>query len=73
MKIGQSPDGIAEFFLALIESLTSASFIIPLSGLLFIFVFLAMIWYGAIWAMWGCYAKVGDSLTTTDNLAVYDE
>jgi len=73
MKIGQGPDGVAEFFLALIDNITSASFILPLIGTLFIFVFLSMIWYGAIWAMWGYYAKIGGSPTTIDNLATHDE
>jgi len=39
------------------EHLTSAGFIIPLVIAILISMFLAMLWYGMIWSLWGYFAK----------------
>lgn len=44
-------------FSAIGEHISSAGFIIPLIIAIFISMFLAMIWYGSIWSMWGYFAK----------------
>jgi len=42
------------------EHLTSAGFIIPLVIAILISMFLAMLWYGMIWSLWGYFAKDAD-------------
>jgi len=44
-------------FSPLMEQVTSAGFIIPLLIAIFLGLFLSLIWYGAIWSMWGYLAK----------------
>ena len=51
-------------FTPLVEQVTSAGFIIPLLIAIFVSLFLTLIWYGAIWSMWGYMAK--DKLPSTD-------
>lgn len=56
MKLETSEDVIPDLS-ALGEQLTSAGFIIPLLITIFISLFASLIWYGAIWSMWGYFAK----------------
>lgn len=56
MQLDTSDDVIPDVS-ALGEQLTSAGFIIPLLIAVFISLFLSLIWYGAIWSMWGYMAK----------------
>jgi len=51
-------------FTPLMDQVTSAGFIIPLLIAIFVSLFLTLIWYGAIWSMWGYMAK--DKLPSTD-------
>ena len=56
MTIDEATDE-AQVFTQLGEYFTSAGFIISLIIAIFVSMFLAMIWYGSIWSLWGYFAK----------------
>lgn len=53
-------------FTPLLDTLTSAGFIIPASLTTVIFVFLGLLYTGAIWSVWGYVAKLTDPKSITD-------
>jgi hypothetical protein len=57
MQMDISDDVIPDFS-ALGEQLTSAGFILPLLIAIFLSLFLTLIWYSSMWALWGYLAKV---------------
>ena len=56
MKMDGTGEAMPDFS-PILEQVSSAGFIIPLLIAIFVSLFLSLIWYGAIWSMWGYIAK----------------
>ena len=56
-------------FTPLLDLLSSAGFIIPAILIALVFTFLGLLYYGAIWSIWGYIAKLTDRRNIMDEYA----